>query len=208
MKNNIFFLIVITFLIIGFLVYDVHTKKVISERYMNQIEELQHSNAGLTYMLENVVVISKLQHYAEGRTLKNYTLHTVLGDTCKLKDLCNGRKLIYYFSGQGCQTCYLPVLNKLTDLSEKIGKENMIVIGMFKEKRAFKLFLQDLNPDVGFTIYQSEKEFDIYPDYNDYAQFFQLTNDLVINNICITDKSNVELSDNYLKLVENDFLPK
>lgn len=58
MKNNIFFLIAITFLIIGSLIYDIQIKKVISERYMDQIEELQH--------------------YAEGRTLKNYTLHTVL----------------------------------------------------------------------------------------------------------------------------------
>lgn len=78
MKNNIFFLIVITFLIIGFLIYDIQIKKVISERYMDQMEELQHSTAGLTYMLENVVVISKLQHYAERHILKNYTLHTVI----------------------------------------------------------------------------------------------------------------------------------
>ena len=46
MKNNIFILIAITFLIIGSLIYDIQIKKVISERYMDQIEELQHYAEG------------------------------------------------------------------------------------------------------------------------------------------------------------------
>lgn len=204
MKHTVF-LVVTIFAIIAISFWIFKSEKTKLESQKKQIENLQKSNAELTNIIENIAVISKLQHYAEGHTLKNYTLHTIEGDTLKLKDLCKEKKLIYYFSEQGCQLCYLPFLKKLTDLYRRTGKENIIIIGKFKERRAFKLFLQDLNTEVKPHIYQSKKDFEIYPEYNDYAQIFQLTEDLVINNICITDKSNTKISDDYLKLIEQVF---
>ena len=87
-------------------------------------------------------------------------------------------------------------------MSKKIGKEHIVVIGKFEERRSFKLFLQDLTSNNDLTIYQTKTEFNIYPEYNEYALAFQVTKDLAINNICITDKSNTELSADYLKLIE------
>ena len=91
------------------------------------------------------------------------------------------------------------------ELSKKIGKEHIVVIGKFEERRSFKLFLQDLTSNNNLTIYQTKTEFNIYPEYNEYALAFQVTKDLAINNICITDKSNTELSADYLKLIEKKF---
>ena len=155
--------------------------------------------------LENITVISKLQHYAEGRSVDNYTLYSADGDSCKLQDVCKEKKLVYYLSEQGCQICYQPFLEKLNDLADKIGKENIVVIAKFSEKRVFKLFLQDLDFEMKPAVYQCRTDFDIYPEYNDYAMAFLLAKDLVIDNICITDKSNTKLSGDYLKLIEKEF---
>mgnify|MGYP000018399253 FL=1 len=205
MKRQIVFLTTLSFALIIYLVYDVHSKRIIIENYKNQNEELQNLNAEQSYVLENITILSKLQHFAEGHNLENYTLYTTDGDSCELKDVCKGEKLIYYFSEQGCQVCYQPFLKKLVELSKKIGKEHIVVIGKFEERRSFKLFLQNLTPNNDLTIYQTKTELNIYPEYNEYALAFQVTKDLAINNICITDKSNTELSADYLKLIEKKF---
>ena len=86
MKKRIAFLTTLSFALIIFLVYDVHSKRIIIENYKNQNEELQNLNAEQSYVLENITIISKLQHSAEGRSLENYTLYTTDGDSCTLKD--------------------------------------------------------------------------------------------------------------------------
>lgn len=206
MKKQVLYGIIAVLLIaVGYLIYALETEKQILKESVNELTELQGVMADQSYELENITVISKLQHYAEGRSVDNYTLYSVDGDSCKLQDVCKEKKLVYYLSEQGCQICYLPFLEKLNDLADEIGKENIVVIAKFSEKRAFKLFLQDLDFEMKPAVYQSRTDFDIYPEYNDYAMAFLLAKDLVIDNICITDKSNTKLSGDYLKLIEKEF---
>lgn len=98
----------ILFLIICYLIYIIRVEQNILKNYAKEINALHKTNTDNTYLLENISIISKLQHYAEGHTLQNHTLYTVKGDSCKLRDLCSEKKLVYYFSEQGCQICYLP----------------------------------------------------------------------------------------------------
>lgn len=87
MKHTVFLVVTIfTIIAISFWIFKSEKTKLESQK--KQIENLQKSNAELTNIIENIAVISKLQHYEEGHTLKNYTLHTIEGDTLKLKDLC------------------------------------------------------------------------------------------------------------------------
>ena len=74
MKRQIVFLTTLSFALIIYLVYDVHSKRIIIENYKNQNEELQNLNAEQSYVLENITILSKLQHFAEGHNLENYTL--------------------------------------------------------------------------------------------------------------------------------------
>lgn len=207
-KYFIYFLIGILSLVILFLNYIIQIKIDSLKECNNEIEVLQKENINQSFLLENISVISRLQHYAEGDTLDNYILYTLDGDSCWIKDLCIKKKIVYYFSEQSCQICYLPFLKKINDLSKKIGRENILVIGKFSKKRSFQLFLQDLDFKIDIDIFRTVKDFNIYPEYNDYAQAFLLKKDLVIDNICITDKSNKEQSDNYLKIIEKNFLNK
>ena len=66
MKRQIVFLTTLSFALIIYLVYDVHSKRIIIENYKNQNEELQNLNAEQSYVLENITILSKLQHFAEG----------------------------------------------------------------------------------------------------------------------------------------------
>lgn len=204
-KQVLYGIIAVLVIAVGYLIYALETEKQILKESINELAELQGVMADQSYELENITVISKLQHYAEGRSVDNYTLYSADGDSCKLQDVCKEKKLVYYLSEQGCQICYQPFLEKLNDLADKIGKENIVVIAKFSEKRVFKLFLQDLDFEMKPAVYQCRTDFDIYPEYNDYAMAFLLAKDLVIDNICITDKSNTKLSGDYLKLIEKEF---
>lgn len=200
-KRGLYAIIVVLVITIGYLAYVLDAEKKIIRQHVNELTELQGMMADQSYKLENITIISKLQHYAEGRTLDNYTLYSANGDSCRLRDVCKDKKLVYYLSEQGCQTCYLPFLKRVNELADTIGKEKILVIAKFSERRAFKLFLQDLGFDLKLIVYQTRTDFDIYPEYNDYAMAFMLGQDLEIDNICITDKSNTALSGDYLKLI-------
>ena len=203
MDKSCFKIIPFFLLIIGLLTYLFFLKMNEANNYKVQIGILQKSEADQSYLLENISIISKLQHYAEGSHLENYTLYTTTDDSCKLQDLCCSKKLVYYFSEQGCKSCYLPFLKKLNDLSDMLGKDNVVIICKFTKKRAFHLFIQDLDFKLTPNVYWSKCDLKIFPEYNDYALAFWLSSDLIIDNVCITDKSNVELSSDYLKIIEN-----
>ena len=164
-KQVLYGIIAVLLIAVGYLIYALETEKQILKESINELAELQGVMADQSYELENITVISKLQHYAEGRSVDNYTLYSADGDSCKLQDVCKEKKLVYYLSEQGCQICYQPFLEKLNDLADKIGKENIVVIAKFSEKRVFKLFLQDLDFEMKPAVYQCRTDFDIYPEY-------------------------------------------
>ena len=58
MKRQIVFLTTLSFALIIYLVYDVHSKRIIIENYKNQNEELQNLNAEQSYVLENITILS------------------------------------------------------------------------------------------------------------------------------------------------------
>lgn len=60
MKRQIVFLTTLSFALIIYLVYDVHSKRIIIENYKNQNEKLQNLNAEQSYVLENITILSKL----------------------------------------------------------------------------------------------------------------------------------------------------
>ena len=62
MKRQIVFLTTLSFALIIYLVYDVHSKRIIIENYKNQNEELQNLNAEQSYVLENITILSNLNN--------------------------------------------------------------------------------------------------------------------------------------------------
>lgn len=166
-----------------------------------QLKELQFSSSEDRYKLENITIMSKLQHYAEGRKIVDCTIYKQNEDSLSLSDLCSERKkLFYFFSEQSCAICYIPFLEKLKDIAEVVGKENIILLAKFDKNRSLKAFAEENN--ITQDIYRMDVDLNIYPEYNDYALAFLLTHNMQIENVIITDKSNVELSNDYLKIIQ------
>lgn len=166
-----------------------------------QLETCQYEKDSETYFLENITIIAKLQHYAEGKVFDDFEIQTIEGERVHLSDLAAGqKKLIYYISERGCSMCYKPFLHKLSLLVDEMGNDKIIVLAMFNKSRALKAFLQ--NEKVGLTIYRITEEPAVYPESNDYSFAFMLTKDMSLENVHITDKSNQPLSDDYLSIMQ------
>lgn len=184
-----------------YLFYSVREEKQQVKKKDTQLKELQFSASENRYRLENITIISKLQHYAEGQIITDCTIYKQNGDTLYLSDLCSDRrKLVYFFSEQSCATCYIPFLEKLNKIAGVIGKENVILLAKFDKSRSLKTFALENN--ITLEMYRMDMDLNIYPEYNDYAMAFLLSRDMKIENVIITDKSNVELSNDYLKIIQ------
>lgn len=80
MKRQIVFLTTLSFALIIYLVYDVHSKRIIIENYKNQNEELQNLNAEQSYVLENITILSKL-NISQKDTIWKTILYTLPMET-------------------------------------------------------------------------------------------------------------------------------
>ena len=70
-KRGLYAIIVVLVITIGYLAYVLDAEKKIIRQHVNELTELQGMMADQSYKLENITIISKLQHYAEGSTLDN-----------------------------------------------------------------------------------------------------------------------------------------
>lgn len=203
MKKNIFDILLWggLLVLVCYLSYLVREEKKLVRMKDFQLKELQSSDTNDSYKLENITIISKLQHYAEGKKIPDCLLYRLEGDSLYLSSLCsNKKKLVYFFAEQSCAVCYLPFLEKLQEMSNVIGKENIILLAKFDKNRNLKAFIQDNK--VTQEVYRLDRDLNIYPEYNDYALAFLLSQDMLIENVIITDKSNVELTNDYLKIIQ------
>lgn len=203
MKKNVFDILFWggLLVLVFYLSYLVREEKNLVRMKDIQLKELQSSGTNDSYKLENITIISKLQHYAEGKKIEDCMLYKQDGDSLHLSSLCSDKKkLVYFFAEQSCAVCYIPFLEKLQKAAEIVGKENIILLAKFDKNRNLKAFIQDNK--VISEVYRMEGHLNIYPEYNDYALAFLLSKDMQIENVIITDKSNVELSNDYLKIIQ------
>jgi len=100
------------------------------------------------------------------------------------RDICdsvlmNSSKILLLFNGNGCKQCILSLIMDLNILAEKIGKENIILVGDFDNKKTFEDYLLNIND--GFKSILFKNVFDIQtikidkptlliiePDYSTY----------------------------------------
>ncbi|MBE6301160.1 MAG: hypothetical protein E7085_04800 [Parabacteroides distasonis] len=201
--SNHFLPVIFVLLAIFLSYFSIKNQHLVKEKNQ-QIEKLQELDAEKQYVIENLAVISKLQYFAEGKIVKDILLYKENKDSISLgKLLSENPKLIYYFSEQSCTVCSLPFLKKVSELAGRIGKEQVIVIGKFQNHRSYQSFLQE--NAIGLEVFRIDRDLDIFPEYNDYAMAFMLSDNRIIDKLIIVDKTNVLLSDNYLKLVEKYF---
>lgn len=155
------------------------------------------------YTQDNLKAISKIQFIAEGEKARNVELYDMQGKVAgTLKDYVAGEsKLIYYFSNRGCVGCYEPVLYKLDSLVKKIGKEHLLVLADFPNRRTLDVYWSEKQMDL--PIYRVHEDLGLFRSLTDahYAYAFLTDKNLVARKFIITDKSNVGFSDAYFTLL-------
>lgn len=155
------------------------------------------------YTHDNLKAISKIQFIAEGEVAHNVKLYGTDGkEAGTLKDHLSAEPtLIYFFSNQGCAGCYEPVLYKLDSLVNKIGKEHLLVLAEFPNRRTMEVY--GLEKHVDLPVYRIQEELGLFRSLTDmhYAYAFLMDKDLVARKFIITDKSNIDFSDAYFALL-------
>lgn len=161
----------------------------------NYLSMLQRKNS----QLENLKILSKLQHAGEGEILKDIYIYKVQDDSICFSQLLNDfDNIVFFFSEYSCSSCYIPFMKKLTEMYEEL-KDKVIIVAGFESERDFKIYMEDKN--FPFTIYRTRKNFSIFPEYNDYPLAFLTNKNMVIDNLMIIDQSNKEHIDDYLSII-------
>lgn len=155
------------------------------------------------YTQENLKAISKIQFIAEGEMARNVRLYDTDGkEAGTLKDhLAGESKLIYFFSVQGCAGCYEPVLYKLDSLVNRIGRNRLLVLAEFPNKRTMDVYGMEKHPDL--PVYRIQEDLGLFRSLTDshYAYAFLTDKTLIARKFIITDKSNVDFSNAYFDLL-------
>lgn len=169
---------------------DIHNQKELS-----YIALLQKQNA----QLGNLKILSKLQHAGEGMQLKDICLYRESGDSLQINQIFGTtRKIIFFFSELGCASCYMPFLENAIGRQDAL-KEKLVIVAGFENQKDFKIYMQDRN--IPFEIFRIRTNFNIFPEYNDYALAFLSDKNCVVDNLFIIDSSNVGYVDDYLQIV-------
>ena len=154
-------------------------------------------------ILENVKVLSKMQHYIERKPLGNLVLYKMVNDSLFLNDILDeDNKLFFFFSCKGCAPCYEPFLKKLDELAKEVGSDRIVVLAEFFNNRDLKSFWSYNN----LNVYRINSDLKVFPSKSSYALAFLLNKDRFIENVIIVDKSNIQLTDDYLKVINKYFL--
>lgn len=156
----------------------------------------------INHLLDNrnkLITFHKIQYYAENCLINNIKLYNRDNKELFLQNiLSHSPQFIYYFSEKGCTGCFEPFLYKLDSLSNSIGSDNIIVISEFSNNRSFKKFIE--NKFNKINIYRTKEKLGIIniQDY-EYAYAFLTDSNRKAHKVIITDKSNVDFTDEYLK---------
>lgn len=149
--------------------------------------------------LENLRILSKLQHYGEGKTIKNVYLHLGKGDSIPLKQIIGEEeKVVFYFSQYGCSSCYQPFWDKVLEQKDKWGKD-ILILAFFENGKDFKMFMNERSD--GIPVYRINEGLQLFSDYDDYSYVFRTSSSLVVDNLFVLSHSNVEYMDDYLSVV-------
>lgn len=82
--------------------------------------------------LENLRILSKLQHYGEGKRINNVFLYLGKEDSISLeKTIGCDEKFVFYFSQYSCSSCYQPFWNKVLKYKNE-WKEKMVILAFFE----------------------------------------------------------------------------
>lgn len=160
------------------------------------IQKLEQQDA----KLENLRILSKLQHYGEGKTIRNVYLHLGKEDSVPLKQMIGEEKIIFYFSQYGCSSCYQPFWDKVLEQKDKWGKD-MLILAFFENGKDFKMFMNEKSD--GIPVYRINEGLQLFPDYEDYSYVFKTSSSLVVDNLFVLSHSNVEYMDDYLSVVSS-----
>lgn len=189
------YILIIFNIVIGFTLYKYKTE------LDRSIEKYWNCHFQLNYIIDNIdklTTLSILQYHAENQTVENIKLYSKNNKNIFLSDIVsNSPKLIFYYSEKGCSACYEPFLYRLDSISNSIGIENIIVISDFSNHRSFTVATK--NKFNNLNIYRTEEKIKIINDkeYN-YAYSFLIKSDMIANKVIITDKSNTNISNEYL----------
>lgn len=189
------------------LLVQISREKKLNRQLSVMIEDKQYKLDGFTHTQENLQALSNLQQFAENKKVDDVMLYTQSEDSLRLGTLLNAdNKFVYYFSENGCSACFEPFIQKLEKQADEIGVENIIVIAGFKGNRNLKSFLKDRVTKL--QVYRTTSPLKIFPEDNFYAYAFLLNNTLTAQNVALTDKSNVFITDDYLQLMTKRFKKK
>ena len=149
--------------------------------------------------LENLRILSKLQHYGEGKTIKNVFLFLDKGDSIPLRQVIgDDEKIVFYFSQYGCTSCYQPFWDKVLEQNNK-WKNDMLILAFFENGKDFKMFMNERSSNI--PVYRINEGLQLFPDYDDYSYVFKTTSSLIVDNLFVLSHSNVEYMDDYLFMV-------
>lgn len=187
--RNVFFLCVFSLVtIVGFS----SCKDQQSTKYASQLQRQ-------TTQLENLRILSQLQHSGEGNRLENIYMYDMQGDSIRFSQVLDETdKIVFFFSENGCSSCYTPFLEKITTMRDEL-KDKLIVVAGFENRRDLKIYLED--KDIPFEKYRVKANFNIFPEYNDYSLAFLINKNMVIDNLMIIDQSNKGYIDDYLQII-------
>lgn len=171
------------------------------QRNHQENSNIERQQRLLEQRVDNLRILSKLQHYGEGKSIKDIYLYTLNKDSVLFSRLIgNENKLVFYFSEFGCSSCYLPFLQKLSKIDKKL-KNSTIIIADFNSARDFKIFKNEHKIEV--PVYRIKTNLGLYPEYNDYALAFLISERMIIDNLMIIDYSNRNYIDDYLAILES-----
>lgn len=164
--------------------------------------EYQRKYESLRLTSDNSAILSKMQYYIEGKMLENIDLEKwTSGEKVKLYDvLTNRAKLVFYISEEGCTSCYIPYLKKISLLAEKYNNGEILLFAYFKDKRTLKSLL--IENQISLDVYRMHAELSLFPKDNSYPILFLLSNNNCIDNAFVADKSNLDLANLYLEAIK------
>lgn len=188
--------IALCFLLVIFVFFSCRQDQSSVCKYMEKIEQQDVE-------LENLRILSKLQHYGEGKSIKDVFLYSGKEDSVSLRKMIGDEeKFVFYFSQYGCSSCYEPFWNKILKQKDKWEKD-ILILALFENEKDFKMFMSEKSDSI--PVYRINEGLQLFSDYDDYSYVFKTSSSLIVDNLLILNHSNVEYMDDYLFVVFSKF---
>jgi len=132
--------------------------------------------------------------------VSDITLKNLNSEEFKLKEITSDRpKLIYCFSGSGCNSCIKHEINKIKKVFAKRHEQVLLIMTNSNMENPRKLFLFKKNNQLDFPIYYSAKLSNIRA--NNFYFILKSTGEITLP--FISTKDFPDLTENYLQLVKS-----